>query len=357
VKIMSVTRGTLAKNIDGIVQYIYPKTEADLVEFDTNISVKDKIKSMDKIIEGINSFDINEDGAAELKTQGASDNSVVIKKTLDDEITKVNTKIDSIELLQGPKGDKGDTGTQGPKGEKGEDGFSPIIEVDEVENGHTINMSYINGLQSFTVFNGNDGAKGDTGAQGPKGDQGIQGPKGDKGDKGDTGEQGPQGQQGIQGPKGDKGDKGDTGEQGPAGENGKDGAKGDKGDKGDTGAQGPKGDQGIQGPKGDKGDKGDTGEQGPAGENGKDGAKGEQGPQGQQGIQGEKGIDGTSVTHSYNNGILGVTSASGTTSIDLNTFVNAAFSDIFFVGSQDEFNAKYGSVAEAPDGLVWIRPY
>ena len=282
---MSITRGTLAKNVDGIVQYIYPKTEADLVEFDTNESIKDKIESMDKIIEGINSFNIKEDGSAELDIQGESDNSIVIKKTLDGAINKVNEKINTIELLEGPKGE------QGIQGEKGEDGFSPIIEVGETGNGHTVSITDSTKTETFSILNGEKGEKGDTGSQGPKGD------------------------------------KGDTGAQGPQGE------------KGDTGSQGPKGDTGAQGPQGDKGDTGEQGIQGPKGDTG------------------EKGVDGISVTHSYNNGVLDITSASGSTSIDLNNFTNAVFSNIFFVGSEDEFNAKYGSVAEAPDGLVWIRPY
>lgn len=237
---MGVTRGTLAKNIDGLVEYIYPKTEADLVEYDKENSVKDKIKSIDKIIDNLNAFEIKEDGSAELDIQGSSDNSIIIKRTLDSEILQVNEKIDSIELTPGPQGE------QGIQGETGKDGFSPIIEVNELENGHTVSITDNTSTKTFNVLNGENGA------QGPKGE------------------------------------KGDTGEQG---------------------------------------------------------------------IQGEKGDTGTSVTHSYNNGVLDVTSASGTTSINLNNFVNAAFSDIFFVGSEDEFNAKYGSVAEAPDGLVWIRPY
>lgn len=66
----------------------------------------------------------------------------------------------------------------------------------------------------------------------------IQGPQGDKGETGDAGATGPQG------PQGEKGDKGDTGPQGPQGD------KGDKGEQGDTG------------PQGDKGDKGDPGQNG-----------------------------------------------------------------------------------------------
>lgn len=197
-------------------------------------------KYVDAIAKNVkdSSVELKSDGSAELTIQGETNNSIVINKTLNDQISLVNKAIEEIELTPGPKGDKGDSFTY--------DDFTPEQ------------------LASLV---------------------------GPKGDKGDTGTQGPQGEQGIQGPAG------------------KDGAKGD------TGAQGPKGDTG------------------------------------------EKGTDGTSITHSYDNGILNIISANGSTPINLADFVNAAFSDVFFVGSQDEFNAKYGSVAQAPDGLVWIRPY
>ena len=78
--------------------------------------------------------------------------------------------------------------------------------------------------------------------------------------------------------------------------NGKDGAKGDKGDKGDTGEQGIQGIQGEKGEAGAKGDKGDTGDTGSAGK------------------------DGVSVTHSWDGTTLNVTSASGTTAIELTKY-------------------------------------
>ncbi len=229
-------------------------------------------------------------------------------------ISGVNQKIDTIELTPGPKGDKGDPfiysdftpeqleGLRGPQGEQGPQG--------------------IQGPKGDTGEQGPKGDKGDTGEQGPQGiqgEQGIQGPKGDtgeqgpKGDKGDTGEQGPQGIQGEQGPKGDKGDTGEQGLQGIQGIQGEQGPKGDpfiysdftpeqleglRGPQGIQGEQGPQGIQGEQGPKGDKGDKGDpfiysdfTSEQ-LEGLRGPQGIQGEQGIQGPQGIQGEQGIQG-----------------------------------------------------------------
>ena len=94
--------------------------------------------------------------------------------------------------------------------------YSPQVDVDEIEDGHRVGITYKSpsGLQTktFDVLDGPQGPKGDTGATGP------QGAKGDRGDTGATGPQGPQGEQGIQGiqgetgPQGPKGDKGDTGD-------------------------------------------------------------------------------------------------------------------------------------------------
>lgn len=61
---------------------------------------------------------------------------------------------------------------------------------------YDVNLSNGEVAGQFEVYNGADGAKGDTGAtgpQGPKGDTGQAGPQGPKGDTGATGPQGPQG--------------------------------------------------------------------------------------------------------------------------------------------------------------------
>ena len=120
-----------------------------------------------------------------------------------------------------------------------------------------------------------------------------------------------------------------------------------KGDKGDTGPQGPKGLQGEQGPQGEKGDPGNDGvsvshswdgtvlnitsasgtssvdlkgEKGDTGERGPQGIQGDTGPQGLQGDTGANGApgkDGISATHSWNGTVLTITSSSGTSSADL----------------------------------------
>lgn len=170
---------------------------------------------------------------------------------------------------------------------------------------------------------------GPAGAQGPKGDTGaaftydmfteeqlakLVGPEGKQGPKGDEGAQGPQGIQGIQGLPGKDGEKGADGAQGPQGPKGDTGATGPKGDTGEQGPQGEKGPQGEQGPQGIQGPKGDQGDKG---EPGKDGEQGPQGPQGEQGMPGLPGADGMSVTHSWADSVLTITSASGTTHTDL----------------------------------------
>lgn len=42
-----INKAILAKTIDDKVNFIYPKTSADIVDFDENTSVEEKIKSME----------------------------------------------------------------------------------------------------------------------------------------------------------------------------------------------------------------------------------------------------------------------------------------------------------------------
>lgn len=159
---------------------------------------------------------------------------------------------------QGPKGEPGDPGPQGPAGEDGQPGptgqaatitlgntttGAPGTQA-QVTNTGTENAAIFN----FTIPQGVQGPKGDTGPQGEPGAKGDTGPQGEPGPQGDTGPEGPQGPQGEPGPQGD------PGEQGP------------KGDIGPQGPQGPQGEPGPQGVPGEQGPKGDTGETGPAGQ-------------------------------------------------------------------------------------------
>ena len=74
---------------------------------------------------------------------------------------------------------------------------------------------------------------------------------------------------------------------------------------------------GPQGPQGEQGPQGPQGEQGIQGEQGLQGIQGEPGPQGAQGIQGPAGENGVSINHNWNGTILTITSASGTSSSNL----------------------------------------
>lgn len=43
---MAINKGTIAKEINGVVEYIYPKTSADVVEYSSTQSVKNKLDSL-----------------------------------------------------------------------------------------------------------------------------------------------------------------------------------------------------------------------------------------------------------------------------------------------------------------------
>lgn len=87
---------------------------------------------------------------------------------------------------------------------------------------------------------------------------------------------------------------------------------------GERGKAGPAGPAGERGPQGEQGD---PGIQGPAGAAGRDGADGKDG---KDGIDGR---DGVSATHSWNGTVLTITSASGTSSADLEGTRGAAGKD------------------------------
>jgi len=45
-----ITRGVLGQTIDGVVEYFYPKTEADLVECKDGKNVEEKIEELESKI-------------------------------------------------------------------------------------------------------------------------------------------------------------------------------------------------------------------------------------------------------------------------------------------------------------------
>lgn len=223
----------------------------------------------DAIITTSEPLDVFDENGNYIETEWAEGDVITDVKLnkIEQGISGVNQKIDTIELTPGPQGPKGD----------------PFLYSD-------FTPEQLEGLR---------GPQGEQGVQGPKGDAGEQGPKGDKGDQGPQGEQGPKGDTGDTGPKGDIGPQGPKGEQGDIGPQGD---KGDKGDKGDTGNDGYTPIKGIdyfdgaKGDKGDKGEKGDTGDQGPQGEQGIQGEIGPRGPKGDDGLTTQVRVNGTTYT-------------------------------------------------------------
>lgn len=216
--------------------------------------------------------------------------------------------------------------------------------------------------------------------------QGVEYYKGERGPKGDKGEAfkyedfTPEQLEQLRGPKGDDGFikfEELTPEQkeqlrGPAGKDGKDGKDGKaftyedftqeqlnalKGPQGEPGVKGDKGDaftyadftqeqlEALRGPQGIQGVPGETGPAGQPGQDGKDGKsftyedftveqlealrgpQGEPGKDGSNGLDGKDGKDGISVSHTWNGTSLSITSASGTSEMDLRGPIGPAGQD------------------------------
>lgn len=90
--------------------------------------------------------------------------------TINNNTDKINELINKINSLP--------IAGSGAPGADGSDGFSPTIKVEEVDGGHNIIITDINGSQTFFVANGKDGSVG------PKGDDGGVGPAGADGSDG-----------------------------------------------------------------------------------------------------------------------------------------------------------------------------
>lgn len=55
------------------------------------------------------------------------------------------------------------------KGDPGDDGFSPVVEVEEIENGHRVSITDSTETHTFDVENGSKGDPGDPGQPGKDG--------------------------------------------------------------------------------------------------------------------------------------------------------------------------------------------
>lgn len=60
---MGINKGTLAREVNGTIEYIYPKTSADMVEYTTGVSAQNKISEListtDNIDERVNNLILN----------------------------------------------------------------------------------------------------------------------------------------------------------------------------------------------------------------------------------------------------------------------------------------------------------
>lgn len=172
--------------------------------------------------------------------------------------------------------------------------------------------------------------------------KGERGPKGDKGDAFKYEDFTPEQLESLRGPKGDDGFikfEELTPEQ-------KEQLRGPKGDAFTyedftqeqlNALKGPQGEPGVKGDKGDAFTYADfTQEQLEAlrGPQGIQGVPGETGPAGQPGLNGKDGKDGVSVSHTWNGTSLSITSASGTSEMDLRGPIGPAGQD--YVLTQDD---------------------
>lgn len=214
--------------------------------------------------------------------------------------------------FDGLPGADGEDGAPGADGEDGADGVSPTARVEQTEAGAVVTVTDATGTTTATLTHG------------PKGDKGDDGEKGDKGDPFEYADFTAGQLEALRGPKGDKMTFDDlTDDEVEA-------------------LRGPQGTQGSPGPQGEPGEaftysdftpeqlealRGPQGVQGPPGADGEDG---------QDGAPGADGSDGVGCTHSWSGSVLTVTSASGTSSVDLRGPKGDAFTYADFTAEQLE---------------------
>lgn len=69
----------------------------------------------------------------------------------------------------------------GTGGADGEDGVSPVVEITDIDGGHRVSITDVEGTKTFDVM---DGADGEQGPEGPRGETGPEGPQGPAGENG-----------------------------------------------------------------------------------------------------------------------------------------------------------------------------
>ena len=154
--------------------------------------------------------------------------------------------------------------------------------------------------------------------------QGVEYYKGERGPKGDKGEAfkyedfTPEQLEQLRGPKGDAFTYEDFTQEQLNALKGPQGEPGQKGDKGDAFTYADFTQEQLEALRGPQGIQGVPGETGPAGEPGRDGSNG---------LDGKDGKDGVSITHTWNGTSLSITSASGTSEMDLQGPIGPAGQD------------------------------
>ena len=78
---MAINKATLAVDINGAIEYVYPKTSADLVEYDTSQSVEDKIKSVERSILDIHSDIVQNEIEMHISVYNATDYGLSTENT------------------------------------------------------------------------------------------------------------------------------------------------------------------------------------------------------------------------------------------------------------------------------------
>lgn len=99
------------------------------------------------------------------EVQGTEVSYYELRSLIVQDLQKVDAMIEDLEKSkangefdgeQGPPGEQGLPGSPGEPGEKGERGFSPSVEVEEIEGGHHVTITDVEGDKEFDVMDGKD---------------------------------------------------------------------------------------------------------------------------------------------------------------------------------------------------------
>ena len=92
---MAITYGTLAQEIDGKVNYIYPKTDAKIVEYKDSKSVKDELDLLNNEIERIDARVTNISDNIKIETGGLNIEELIDLRTPNYNLVPEDTQYES----------------------------------------------------------------------------------------------------------------------------------------------------------------------------------------------------------------------------------------------------------------------